>query len=285
MNSAWDRPFQFSEISLMFAKNPQGQYLGRITDLVFDSQGHISFAILSRPGIIGIHGKPIAVPFNALSFDKKEKVFILDVSWERLESAALFAKGDLGDHKWAEDTYRYFGQQPYWTDRDLDKEKDAARTPAYGRGAMSMAHGSGRLHEVTEILGNHVMNSQGEDLGRINDLVFDPEGRVSFAILAHGGFLRIGEKLIAIPFSSFSYEDKERHFVLDVTGERLESAPAFSKKTLGDLRWAEDVYRYFGQQPRWTEGHPQKDRGATSQRSMKEQKPKESSSGYDIPWP
>lgn len=283
VTTAWDRPLEFSEISLMFAKNPQGQYLGRITDIVFDSQGHISFAILSRPGIIGIPGKPVAVPFNALSFDKKEKVFVFDVSWERLEAAAVFTKGDLGDRKWAEDTYRYFGQQPSWTEEGSKKGK----SPATGKREedMAMTHGSGRLHQVTEILGNHVMNSQGEDLGRINDLIFDPEGRVSFAILAHGGFLRIGEKLIAIPFSSLSYQDKEKQFVLDFTRERLESVPAFTRKTLGDLRWAEDVYRYFGQQPYWREGLPQKERSAPPDRSMKEEKPKESSSGYDIPWP
>jgi sporulation protein YlmC with PRC-barrel domain len=267
VTTAWDRPLEFSEISLMFVKNPHGQYLGRITDLVFDSQGHISFVILSRPGIIGIPGKPVAVPFNALSFDKKEKVFVFDVSWERLESAALFTKGDLGDRKWAEDAYRHFGQQPYWTEEGVKKGKGTATDKREER--MAMTYGSGRLHEVTEILGNHVMNSQGEDLGRINDLVFDSEGRVSFAVLAHGGFLRIGEKLTAIPFNTLSYEDKEKHFVLDVTREKLESAPAFSRKTLSDLRWAEDVYRYFGQQPYWSEGLPQKEKVITSDRSMK----------------
>lgn len=36
--------------------------------------------------------------------------------------------------------------------------------------------------------------------------------------------------------------------------ERLESAPRFRLSDLAKQEWAEDVYRYFGQQPYWTEG-------------------------------
>jgi len=119
---------------------------------------------------------------------------------------------------------------------------------------MSVTKGWDRPYEISEIMGTHVKNTQGEYLGRIDDLVFDQEGRVSFAILAHGGFMRMGEKLVAIPFTALSFHKEPKHFVLDVTRERLESAPAFSRSTLGDQKWAEDVYRYFGQQPYWTLG-------------------------------
>ena len=234
-NREMNKLFEFSEVSLSFVKNPQGQYLGRITDLVFDSQGQISFAILSRPGTIGIPGKPLAVPFSALTFTDKDKVFDFDVSWERLESAADFSREDLTNRKWAEDTYRYFGEQPYWTE------------------ATPTNHGWSRSHQVSEILGDRVVNPEGEDLGRINDFVFDREGRISFVVLGHGGFLKIGEKLVAIPFGTLYYQENEKHLVLDITPKKLDAAPAFSRKTLGDLHWAEEVYRYFGQQPYWME--------------------------------
>lgn len=116
ISTGWDRSYEVSEILQAYVMNPQGQYLGRINDLVFDSEGHISFAILARPGILGIHGKLVAIPFNALSYKNKEKHFVLDASRERLEGAPVFTKKDLGDRKWAEDVYRYFGQQPYWTE-------------------------------------------------------------------------------------------------------------------------------------------------------------------------
>ncbi len=247
--TVWDRPHEFTDISLMFVMNPQGQYLGRITDLLFDSQGKVSFAIVSRPGIIGMPGNPLAVPFNTLSYDNKQKVFVADISWERLQSAPVFSKEELTDQKWAEDTYKYFGQQPAWTVGETKGKRVAAESRKEALPAMS---GWQRPYEASEILGTHMMNRQGEDLGRISNLVLDTRGRVSFVILAHGGFLRIGEKLTPVPFGALSY-DTEKHLVLDITREKLESAPVFSRKTLGDLQWAKEVYRYFGQQPYWTE--------------------------------
>ena len=118
---------------------------------------------------------------------------------------------------------------------------------------MSMTKGFDRPYEVSGVMGTFVKSPQGEYLGRIDDFVFDTEGRISFAILAHGGFLKFGEKRVAIPFNALSYNKEPKHFVLDVTREKLESAPAFSRRTLGDPQWAEDAYRYFGQQPYWTE--------------------------------
>jgi hypothetical protein len=105
--------------------------------------------------------------------------------------------------------------------------------------------------EVGQILGSSVMNAQKEYLGSINDFIIDNE-RITFAILSHGGFWGIGRKLVAIPFGALSYEKMDRHFVLDISREKLESAPRFDRNTdLGNRQWAEDVYRYFGLQPYW----------------------------------
>jgi hypothetical protein len=49
-----------------------------------------------------------------------------------------------------------------------------------------------------------------------------------------------------------SYVEEPKHFVLNATEEKIQSAPLFSRKTLDDPKWAENVYQYFGQQPYWT---------------------------------
>jgi hypothetical protein len=117
-----------------------------------------------------------------------------------------------------------------------------------------MAKGINRLYGQGEIIGSEVKNLQGVHLGRITDLVIDPEGRVAFAILAHGGFLRMGETSVAVPFDTLTYDQKGKHFALDISTERLKSAPAFAMNDLASEKWAEEVYRYFGRQPYWTEG-------------------------------
>jgi len=104
-------------------------------------------------------------------------------------------------------------------------------------------------YEGNPLVGTKVMNSGGEMLGTITDFVIDSKGRIVFAILTRE-FL---SEYIAVPFGALSLKPEENIFVLNTTLDELESAPAYSKAYM-DNRWTEEVYRYFGQQPYWTEG-------------------------------
>lgn len=111
------------------------------------------------------------------------------------------------------------------------------------------------LHRGTNVIGSKVVNPEGEFLGKIEDLVIDAgEGRVTAVILSVGGFLGIGEKLIAIPLSAFDYEDEHGRFSLDIGKETLKNAPSFKQDDwpeLIDRVWVADVYTYFGFPPYW----------------------------------
>jgi hypothetical protein len=117
-----------------------------------------------------------------------------------------------------------------------------------------MAKGLSSPNEVGMLTGSLVVNGQEEYLGTIHDFVIDKTGRISFAILSHGGFLGIGRKLVAIPFGALSYDSTRGYFFLDISRDRLETAPEFDRTRFISTAWAEDVYRFFGLQPYWTEG-------------------------------
>ena len=116
--------------------------------------------------------------------------------------------------------------------------------------AMTM----GKPSVLSSMVGTSVLNPKGEYLGRVSDFVIDSQGHVTFAVVSHGGFLRIWEKDVAVPYGSFSYDREKGHFVLEVTPDKLNMAPTFVRRDLYNEKWAEDVYRYFGQAPYWTEG-------------------------------
>jgi sporulation protein YlmC with PRC-barrel domain len=84
----------------------------------------------------------------------------------------------------------------------------------------------------TDFIGAPVTGKDGQQLGKISNLVFGPEGRIELAIIGIGGFLGIGEKEVAVPFDSVKSDvvDNKHVFVLDATKEQLQAAPAF--KTL-----------------------------------------------------
>jgi sporulation protein YlmC with PRC-barrel domain len=125
---------------------------------------------------------------------------------------------------------------------------------ASGNAAEQMAGGLGRAFGANEIIGVYVQNHGGERLGKITDLVVDAEGRIALVILSHGGFLGIHEKETAIPFRSLRYDQAAKQVVLDISKEELAAAPTFKMSDLSDQKGAENAYRYFGQQPYWSEG-------------------------------
>lgn len=51
------------------------------------------------------------------------------------------------------------------------------------------------------IIGEKVLNDDGEYLGHVRDIMLDIRiGRIEYYVIEFGGFLGIGEKLFAIPF-------------------------------------------------------------------------------------
>jgi hypothetical protein len=82
---------------------------------------------------------------------------------------------------------------------------------------------------LTSILGRDVYSPKGEDLGRVVDLLADPEGRVRVAIVDFGGFLGVGTRRIAVdwPLLHFTPGDKDKPLMLTVTREKLQSAPEY----------------------------------------------------------
>jgi len=125
-----------------------------------------------------------------------------------------------------------------------------------------MPKGSSKPYEASKLVGSHVKNLQGEYLGRIDDFIIN-EDRIAFGILSRGGFLGMGGKLVAIPFGALSFEHTGGYFVLDISRDRLESAPEFDRTRFAIPAWAEDIYRFFGLQPYWTEGGYGEDAGPT----------------------
>lgn len=109
--------------------------------------------------------------------------------------------------------------------------------------------------KASSIIGTSVVNPKGDSLGDIKEVVIDPRtGKVVYAVVSFGGFLSMGEKLFAIPFSAFEYSVAKSHYVLDVSKERLEAAPGFNPDawpSMADEKWNRDVYKYYQRPPYW----------------------------------
>jgi len=84
--------------------------------------------------------------------------------------------------------------------------------------------------KASTFIGSSVTNTQGEKLGKIEDLVIDPAtGHITYAALSHGGVLGLGGKLFAVSWEALKWQPDAKTFVLDVPKETLESAAGFDK--------------------------------------------------------
>lgn len=74
-------------------KNPSGETIGDINDLVFDKSGRITTAVLGVGGFLGIGDKSVGVPFSTLSFStgaSGERVVVVPLTKVALQQAPLF---------------------------------------------------------------------------------------------------------------------------------------------------------------------------------------------------
>lgn len=209
--------------------NPQGEDLGEIEDFIIGlNSGRVRYAVLSFGGFLDIGDELFPVPLNAMTFNQAENAFVLDVQPETLENASGFGSDvwpELGDPAW-DANYGTF-----W-----ENELGLAEGSFIGAGARDESFANEPGMRATELFNYPVRNSQGEDLGEIEDVLIGLDsGRAGFAVLSFGGFLDIGDKLFAIPMNALSFDRQNEVALLNVDQETLENAPSFDQNTWPDL--------------------------------------------------
>ncbi|RZT79655.1 sporulation protein YlmC with PRC-barrel domain [Micromonospora violae] len=97
--------------------------------------------------------------------------------------------------------------------------------------------------------GRHVLDADGDDLGKVDDLLIDrEEHKVRFLRVEHGGVLGIGATATFIPVEAVSdvTDDTVR---VDLTRQKIEQAPTYDPEVVEEIGYYEDVYWYYGYAP------------------------------------
>jgi len=120
----------------------------------------------------------------------------------------------------------------------------------YGMYKQTQHSGPGpRLMGADTLNGNDVYNAQDEDLGDIKEIMLDvASGKIAYAVLSFGGVLGLGEKLFAVPWKALKLDTENKRFILDVSKERLESAPGFDKDDwpdMADTTWSDSIHNFY----------------------------------------
>ncbi|HEX6882982.1 MAG TPA: PRC-barrel domain-containing protein [Planctomycetota bacterium] len=246
-----------SDLVGMKVVSQEGESLGKIEDVVVHPGGMHAHAVLSFGGWLGMGDKLFAMPWSVLRSvapetgkDADERTLALQVDKETLKSAPGFDKKNWPSLA-----------SPDWS-REIDAFYAVGRKPAHTQPVPAAAPTSVITWRVSELKGFDVETPTGEELGEIEEVAIDANGRVSYVALKHGGSLLGGAKHVAVPWDALKFSlagDKgdEKVITLASTEKQLEQAPEFKKDKehraeMSDPRWITRVYTHFSVAPYWT---------------------------------
>ncbi|WP_213302181.1 PRC-barrel domain-containing protein [Paraburkholderia sacchari] len=132
-----------------------------------------------------------------------------------------------------------------------------SRTGAHivGKGNETASGPGPYIMASSTLEGDHVFSSDNEDVGKIKEVMLDVErGKIAYAVMSCGGFLGIGDKLLALPWAALTLDTTHKCFVLNVTSEHIKNAPGFDKDhwpAMADIGWATTLHEYYGARVHW----------------------------------
>ena len=85
-------------------------------------------------------------------------------------------------------------------------------------------------YRSSKMVGSSVSNENNETVGTIDDLIITEGGQAPYAILSVGGFLGLGTKYVALPFTSLKIVDK-KVVLPGGTKDALQGLPDFKYNT------------------------------------------------------
>ena len=132
----------------------------------------------------------------------------------------------------------------------------------YAMGMPAEARDRSGALKASDLIGTKVQGTDGKNLGKIKDLVINPEeGDIQYAVLDFGGFAGIGDKYFAVPWEALQIDRENKRLALDLHKKDLKDAPGFDKNNWPDLSEQQVVIYEFYEVPQ-----PSEDRTARSGR-------------------
>lgn len=115
------------ELEGMKIVSQTGEEIGEIQSAKTDLQsGQINFVTISKGGVLGMGGEDIAIPFEALNFDKQNERATLTVNESKLDNAPQQA--NMSDDEFQRNLESHYGVAPAFKGDSKQMETDPTRS-------------------------------------------------------------------------------------------------------------------------------------------------------------
>jgi sporulation protein YlmC with PRC-barrel domain len=135
------------------------------------------------------------------------------------------------------------------------------------------------MNRANEMLGKSIENIQGQELGDVEDIIFDNQGNITYIVLSRGGVLGVGVELVPIPFDGQRVTIRDDVIIMDIDQQRLEGPPTFGSREwekLQDQEFQQNVHGYYGNGENREPRVQERQEGLRGQESQKERQDRKS---------
>jgi sporulation protein YlmC with PRC-barrel domain len=230
-----------------------GDYMGQISNLIIDrANDRVALVVLSDVPEFG--ADQVAIPYGCL---ERSDDHTFTVRFPIVATASVNNREDPDfyllrqyptdsplygipqpiDPNWVAEIYRTYGLgAPYWTEK-------GERAPS-----------ARDFYQTTRLIGSKVQSLKGKVEARVGDLVINSSnGHIPLLVLSD--VEARSNNLVAVPFDALRRTGKHL-YTLNISEDKLASAPAFRSSYLYKRGYVQQVDRFFGPRASWTEkGH------------------------------
>jgi sporulation protein YlmC with PRC-barrel domain len=105
-----------------------------------------------------------------------------------------------------------------------------------------------------DVRGRKVIDSNGEEIGEVLDLLIDDtEKRVRFLLVRSGGILGVGAQRILIPVDAVTRVGNQKVYI-DRNRQHVAASPAYDPEVV-DRNYIDRLYTHYGYAPFWAAGY------------------------------
>ena len=230
-------------------RNAAGDNLGEIEELVIASrQRNDMLVIVSVGGLLDVGDKLVALPYDDLRVSPDGDTFYFDRTEAQLKAAPAYKYEAQGEVQTRSERP---AERDNPRDTQRDNDRDSQRTPAAttraandrprttAPSAATAAKSANNVvldafdYRASDLIGATVLDDRGESVGKIDDIVVSTEDDKLHAVIAIGGFVGFGAKLMTMPFDDLQITSAgdNPQVRIAMTGEQLqqlvESRPEF----------------------------------------------------------
>lgn len=215
--------FQVADLVGAEIRNPQGEDLGEVEEMVVDvNDGSIRYAVVSYGGFLDLGDKLFAVPLKAMSLkhnEDGEAFFVVDIDEQRLENSEGFDDDNwpnFADTKFASSINKTYNVQ------------DDART----------SDQQGALYKLSTFDGVNIRGADNKELGEIERILIDAkQAKVAYLAIDLEDEVALDDDALAlIPMDQFMLktQDDDTFLQTKVAADKIQSAPTATEEQLDD---------------------------------------------------